>query len=351
MARAKKLPSGNWRVLAGKTVRGKKTYKSFTSVSKKDAELSALEWQNDKSIYDRAPESITLNEAFDEYINSHDSVFSPSTIIGYKKIKNNYFTSMKNMHIADITESDLQIEVNNMAKKLSPKTIRNALGFLCTALSQYGKGINTKLVKMPPQQKIKYATPDIETLSNILNAVKGTDIELPVTLAALLGLRMSEILGLKWDAVSDDTIHIFRVKLYTKGGTILRENTKTYGSNRKLIIPNKIKELLKKADKNQEFVVNLTANQITKRFSRLLNTKGIPHCRFHDLRHANASIMLMLNIPDKYAMERGGWSTDTTLKRVYQQTFASEQEKIAQMLDIFYAQNFETDNTKDNTEF
>lgn len=33
------------------------------------------------------------------------------------------------------------------------------------------------------------------------------------------------------------------------------------------------------------------------------------------LRHYNASIMLALNVPDKYAMERMGYSTPATLKK------------------------------------
>ena len=36
--------------------------------------------------------------------------------------------------------------------------------------------------------------------------------------------------------------------------------------------------------------------------------------------------MLFLGIPDKYAMERGGWATDNILKSVYQQTYSSERE-------------------------
>ena len=57
---------------------------------------------------------------------------------------------------------------------------------------------------------------------------------------------------------------------------------------------------------------------------------------FHDLRHLNASIMLMLGVPDKYAMERGGWSTDSVLKSVYQQTFSSERKKIDSMIDSYF---------------
>ena len=46
--------------------------------------------------------------------------------------------------------------------------------------------------------------------------------------------------------------------------------------------------------------------------------------------------MLMLGIPDKYAMERGGWSTNTTLKSVYQNTFDAERRKVDEQIDGFF---------------
>ena len=47
MAKAKKLPSGQWRVLAyaGKDPGSKRRYKSFTAGTKRKAELAAMEWQ------------------------------------------------------------------------------------------------------------------------------------------------------------------------------------------------------------------------------------------------------------------------------------------------------------------
>ena len=46
MAKAKKLPSGNWRVnqYIGKNKDGKRQYKSFTASSKKEAEYLAAEY-------------------------------------------------------------------------------------------------------------------------------------------------------------------------------------------------------------------------------------------------------------------------------------------------------------------
>ena len=50
----------------------------------------------------------------------------------------------------------------------------------------------------------------------------------------------------------------------------------------------------------------------------------------------NASVMLALGIPDKYAMERGGWSTNTTLKNVYQHTFTEERRRVDEQIDGFF---------------
>lgn len=46
--------------------------------------------------------------------------------------------------------------------------------------------------------------------------------------------------------------------------------------------------------------------------------------------------MLLLGIPDKYAMERGGWSTPNTLKSVYQHTFSEERRQVDAKIDNFF---------------
>ena len=46
--------------------------------------------------------------------------------------------------------------------------------------------------------------------------------------------------------------------------------------------------------------------------------------------------MLQLGIPDKYAMERMGHSTNSMLKRVYQHTFESEHASINEKLQKYF---------------
>lgn len=79
--------------------------------------------------------------------------------------------------------------------------------------------------------------------------------------------------------------------------------------------------------RDSEFVVNHVPDTISKMFIRVRNQLGLK-CRFHDLRHYNASIMLALNVPDKYAMERMGYSTPATLKKVYQHTMDGKRAEV-----------------------
>lgn len=43
--------------------------------------------------------------------------------------------------------------------------------------------------------------------------------------------------------------------------------------------------------------------------------------------------MLALNMPDKYAMERGGWATMSVIKDRYQHTFSDEKLKHETLLN------------------
>ena len=68
-------------------------------------------------------------------------------------------------------------------------------------------------------------------------------------------------------------------------------------------------------------------------FERICEKAGVPHFRFHDLRHMNASVMLAVGIPNKYAQERMGHATDNMLRTVYQHTIQEEQKKYSEEID------------------
>ena len=333
MAKAKKLPSGNWRVQASATIEGKTVRKSFTDFDKKKAELAALEWQNKMFKYYEDSSSLTLKEAIEKYIDSRRNILSPVTIATYEKIQRNYFIDLQEKALSRLTQNLLQNEVNNLSKSLSPKSVKNIWGLISAAIKHSTK--ETISVTLPKKQKIIYATPDLKASLNILQAAKGTEIELPVTLALRLGLRVSEICGLKWSAVYEDYIVINNV-IISYNTSRYEKSPKSSAGNRKIPLPEDIKELINNQPKINDYIVQKNANAIGAMFRRILKKNNLPPCRFHDLRHATASAMALLNIPDRYAMKIGGWDSPEILHSIYQQTFTEEELKFSKMLTEFF---------------
>lgn len=62
----------------------------------------------------------------------------------------------------------------------------------------------------------------------------------------------------------------------------------------------------------------------------------MPHMSFHDLRHVSASVMSFLDIPDQYAMDRGGWNSDKVMKSTYMQIYQSERIAVDNKIDAYF---------------
>lgn len=329
MAKAKKLPSGSWRVLlyVGTDENGKKKRKSITAATRKEAELLAAQYLNNRR---EEPAEMTVGKAIDKYIESKSNILSPTTISGYRGIRRNNLQSLMDIKLADITRQAVQQAINHDAVSLSPKSISNAYGLLSAALGVYAPDFNCKVTLPKKQKKIK----ELPKPEEVFNAIKGTEIELPCLLAMWLSLRMSEVRGLRKSDIQNGKIIIQNSVVTADGKRVEKSATKTYDSTRIEDLPQYISDLINKVE--TEYITELSGQAIYKRFVRLLDKNGLPHMTFHDLRHLNASVMLQLGVPDKYAMERGGWSTTSTLKSVYQHTFSEEREAVNRKINEYF---------------
>lgn len=333
MATAKQLPSGSWRVQVYDKETGK--YLSFTSklpgkAGKNEAELMAREYQLGRK--QKLEAGKTVGECIDEYISLKENILSPTTISGYRKYKNTSLSGLCEILIKDLTQQTVQSYINKLSLTMSPKSIHNAHGLLSAVVKVYAPGLilNTTLPRV--QKKIK-RLPEVE---EVLSVIIGTDIELPCLLAMWCSLRMSEIRGLKKTDIVDNVLTVERTIVNADNEHIEKGSTKTVESTRQIELPEYIISLVNALPEEQEYITLVKDHALYMRFTRLLERKGIPHMSFHDLRHMNASIMLMLGIPDKYAMERGGWSTNSTLKSVYQHTFSAERKAVDRKINDYF---------------
>jgi integrase len=65
----------------------------------------------------------------------------------------------------------------------------------------------------------------------------------------------------------------------------------------------------------QGYVTRFTPKGIEKRFRTILRHAGIPHYRFHDLRHFCISELLLQGLPESYVSERSGHTSHATMQR------------------------------------
>lgn len=326
---AHQLPSGSYRVqlYVGKDANGKRIYKSFTDPDPDVAIMAARDYKENKD----KPETITIGKAVERYIESKENVLSPSTIEGYRNVERNRLESIRDKNIDEFSSADAQQYVNALAKNLSPKSVANAWGLMVSAI-QMQRPDKRLSVTLPAKKKI---VRDIPTAPEVIKAIKGTDVELPALLAMWLSLRMSEVRGLKYKDITRGVLTVRRTVLTVKGEDIIREQTKTYGSTRRIKLPLYIQKLIG-SGAPEEFIVKQTAEVIYKHFVAVISAAGLPHMRFHDLRHLSASVMVSLGIPDKYSMERGGWTTNSTLQNVYQHTFSAERAAVDEKVDSYF---------------
>lgn len=330
MATAKKLPSGSWRVqvFAGTDETGKVIRKSFTAPTKKQAEFLAAEFAAKKR---SSVSTMTVGEAIDRYIDSKDEVLSPTTINEYRKMRRNYLQPLMSIRLDDLTREQVQLAVNAEARKHSAKTVINAHGLLSAALAMHSPDF---ILRTTLPRKVKKLRRDLPTSEDVMRVMHGEPAELPVLLALCCCLRVSEVRGIRKDAVHGNFLSIERVIVTVNGQHIEKELLKTDDSRRIEEIPDFLRDMILAAP--TEYATTLTGQAIYKQFSRRMAAAGFK-VRFHDLRHISASDMHAQGIPDKVAAERGGWSGTQTMREVYQHTFSDDRKKADKIMNQRYS--------------
>lgn len=339
MATAKQLPSGSWRVRIYDNDLKKQV--SFTSqlqgkAGKAEAELMAREYQLGKK--QKKEQGKTVGECIDDYISTKENILSPSSIDSYRRIKRNSLAELCDIPVSDLTALDVQKHINKLSLTKSAKTVCNAHGFLVSVLNVYAPELHIRTTLPKKQKRIK----QLPNVADVMRAVHGTDIELPCLLAMWCSLRLSEVRGAKKKDIKNGVLTISRTIVTVDGEHIEKESTKTIESTRQIKLPEHILRLVDALPAEQEYLTTYTHSMIYKRLVTYLDKAGVERICFHDLRHLNASVMLALGIPDKYAMERGGWSTSNIMKSVYQHTFSAEREAADRKIDDYFSSVLDT---------
>lgn len=327
MAKAQKLPSGNYRVRVTDPETGDR--KSFTAPSKREAELAALEWLNGKRT--KSTGRKTVGEAVKEYIESKENLLSPSSVRGYYIILNNAINDIEYIDIHHLSEKHLQNWINENSRHYKPKSVKSQFGLVTAALRQEHVDLDFKSILLPRIPKSEKRIPTEDEIAVILHMVEGTSVELPVTIAVTLGLRQSEIAALRWDDYNGSTLKIHSARVPNKENKyIIKDSTKSEASTREIEVDELLKTRLDRAEHSSEFISPMLPSSVLRKFNHLCDKNGLPRFTMHEQHHGNASMMLAQGVPDKYAMKRLGQSTPSMVKEVYQHLYESKEKEVAE---------------------
>lgn len=196
----------------------------------------------------------------------------------------------------------------------------------------------------------------------ILNKVKNTDLYTPVFLAGTMGLRRSEVLGLRLSDINFETqtmcIQHTVVKCIKdhKITLMFSDVPKTRASRRTLPLPSGVLRYLKELRRRQ--CDNYTAHRdkysreylkyicvddmglivkpddLSVGFGRIMAEMNF-HCRFHDLRHTCASLLVQHGVELKSVSIWLGHSSIAVTSDIYTHLTYREKLKVAETIDEY----------------
>lgn len=272
-----------------------------------------------------------------------------TTYDGYKHMLNKhiypYFKSMR-LNIQDTKPMHIEKYcADKIANGLNPNTVIKHFAVIRTAMQDAVKnGIIRKnpadLAEKPKKVKPKNDYYNKTELQKLLAISKGTNIELPVFLAVVYGLRRSEVLGLTWSAIDFEHNTLTICSKVTRGMVngkvtdIASDTLKSESSNRIFFMNEDVRNYLENvrnrqnqyARRTNEYIDYVCVNEIgerikadyvTHKFKDLLAEHNMKQIRFHDLRHSCMSLLRANGFDIKLIQEYAGHADYTITANTY----------------------------------
>ena len=313
------------------------------------------------------PSKTTLAQFFERWLEHMRSQISPKSHARYSELARKnivpflgsvMLTKLRPVAISDAYRKALTEGRRDGAGGLSPQTVTHMHRVLKQALGQAVKwellARNPADAVDPPKSRgAPMQTYDLDQTAQLIEAMRPTRMFIPTLLAVPCGMRRGEIAALRWRSVDLDAARLAVVESAEQVGSRVRYKLPKNGKGRTLALAatmveelrahrvRQAEELLKVGVRLSDglFVVAQTdgsplqPDSITQDWFRKLEGTSLPRVRFHDLRHAHATHLLMNGVNPKVASERLGHSKVGITLDLYSHVLPGMQEDAAQRVD------------------
>ncbi len=211
-------------------------------------------------------------------------------------------------------------------------------------------------VQPPRPKRSQRVVVDPDLAQRLLEESAGTVYELPCALALATGMRRGEVLALRWTDVSGDftSLQVVRTLQPSQEGLVYEE-PKTARSRRAVLLPDFVRPFLERQRDSQArrremgvhweeegLVIDrgdgaaLNPDTLSTGWARHLRTRGLPRVRYHDLRHAHATLLLLQGVHPKIVSERLGHASIGITLDTYSHVLPSLQSQAAAAFDSLF---------------
>jgi integrase len=374
----KRRDSGRWSVrfdvpsMGGKRRQRRITIKAGT---RRDAEALAAEIIHDQLGRGLSEVGrLTVSDLLQEWLQSCQRTVAPKTLDRYWSIVRHHLLPalgrrlLRDLSARDIDQAIFKWENGSRydarGGKLKSNTVRHHIQTLRTALNfavrrRYILHNPCAGVRVPKRQEHDVTMLTIDALWRLLQ-----DLDLCIKYAVIFaigtGMRCGEILGLRWGDVDWQAaeVHVRRSYCVCRGIKHFKV-PKTKKSVRSIALPHfavRSLECQRDAQRNSFEMLGLdppgedavifdrlgqpwTPSNFSSMFYRATKRAKVPHCRFHDLRHAYATLLLSAGVEIKIVSDSLGHSSSTTTRDTYQKVLPVVRHDAAKRLDALVGES------------
>ena len=345
---------------------GKPIFKTKNTFStKKEAELACSEAIAELAQGKSLNRSMTFGQFATYWLESKEGTVQDDTFAGYHaRIKTYLIPYFKSVKLEDIDEIMIRKWLKHLNTKLkSTGHIADIFKFMRQMMQ---KAMKKRIInynpfddlETPKSERKKMEVWSSDDIHRFFDKAKESVYFIPIYLAVVTGMRQSEILGLKWDAINFDNNTISVLRTLSVKTRKLKESTKNESSKRSVAITNDIAEVLKKhrikqnkqrlllgsAWKEPDLVCTtevgtvIRARNLLRALYHFQERAGVKKITFHEIRHSHATMLLEAGVETPIVSERlGHKSIDITID-IYSHVLPNMQqkaaEKISQIINI-----------------
>lgn len=304
-----------------------------------------------------APERVTVEEWLRRFADKRGEDVRPSTRANYQHYLAKLIPALGHIELGKLSALQVRDFYSELqAASLSPSVRQHIHDFFnasCKEAINYGYLRENPVAIAGRPRGGRQTLPKVWTREQVrifLKAAQGTRLYAAFYLLITAGMRRGEVLGLFWDDLDGDTLHIRRSVSVVKGKTIFGLPKTDRGVRPvrlsaeaiEVLRQHRDKQWLEQAvsedwqDKQLMFATSkgtvTLPNNFRRTFKGLIKKTGLPYIRLHDLRHTYITLARDAGIDAETVAHRVGQDVRVTMS-IYSQVTEQRQRKAAVNLD------------------